>query len=75
MIDLGLPELILLFAFFLLPVALFAALTIWAVRTVTSSRQESARAATSSNELVVESLRTITERLDRIERQLSDVPG
>ncbi len=57
-----------------LPLAIFVALTVWVVRTVTSARRETATAIDSSNQLIVEHLRNITERLDRIEAQLSEIP-
>lgn len=57
-----------------LPLAIFVVLTVWVVRTVTSARRETATAIDGSNQLIVEHLRNITERLDRIEAQLSDVP-
>ena len=57
-----------------LPLAIFVALTVWVVRTVTSARRETARAIDGSNQLIVEHLRNITERLDRIEAQLSEIP-
>ncbi|WP_112234328.1 hypothetical protein [Kocuria sp. BT304] len=57
-----------------LPLAIFVVLTVWVVRTVTSARRETATAIDGSNQLIVEHLRNITERLDRIEAQLSEVP-
>lgn len=57
-----------------LPLAIFIILTVWVVRTVTSARRETATAIDGSNQLIVEHLRNITERLDRIEAQLNDVP-
>lgn len=57
-----------------LPLATFVALTVWVVRTITSARRETATAIDGSNQLIVEHLRNITERLDRIEAQLSEVP-
>lgn len=57
-----------------LPLAIFVVLTVWVVRTVTSARRETATAIDGSNQLIVEHLRKITERLDRIEAQLSEVP-
>lgn len=57
-----------------LPLAIFVFLTVWVVRTVTSARRETATAIDGSNQLIVEHLRNITERLDRIEAQLSEVP-
>lgn len=57
-----------------LPLAIFVVLTVWVVRTVTSARHETATAIDGSNQLIVEHLRNITERLDRIEAQLSEVP-
>ena len=57
-----------------LPLAVFVVLTVWVVRTVTSARRETATAIDGSNQLIVEHLRNITERLDRIEAQLSEVP-
>ncbi|EFG48326.1 hypothetical protein HMPREF0183_0294 [Brevibacterium mcbrellneri ATCC 49030] len=57
-----------------LPLAIFVVLTVWVVRTVTSARRETATAIDGSNQLIVEHLRNITERLDRIEAQLSEIP-
>lgn len=57
-----------------LPLVIFIILTVWVVRTVTSARRETATAIDGSNQLIVEHLRNITERLDRIEAQLNDVP-
>lgn len=57
-----------------LPLAIFVALTVWVVRTITSARRETATAIDGSNQLIVEHLRNISERLDRIEAQLNDVP-
>ena len=57
-----------------LPLAIFVVLTVWVVRTATSARRETATAIDGSNQLIVEHLRNITERLDRIEAQLSEVP-
>lgn len=57
-----------------LPLAIFVILTVWVVRTVTSARRETATAIDGSNQLIVEHLRNISERLDRIEAQLNDVP-
>lgn len=57
-----------------LPLVIFIILTVWVVRTVTSARRETAVAIDGSNQLIVEHLRNITERLDRIEAQLNDVP-
>lgn len=57
-----------------LPLAIFVALTVWVVRTVTSARRETATAIDGFNQLIVEHLRNITERLDRIEAQLSEIP-
>lgn len=57
-----------------LPLAIFIILTVWVVRTVTSARRETATAIDGSNQLIVEHLRNITERLDRIEAQLNDIP-
>lgn len=57
-----------------LPLAVFVVLTIWVVRTVTNARRESSTAIDNSNRLIVEHLRGITERLDRIETQLSEIP-
>ncbi|MDU5615641.1 MAG: hypothetical protein E6049_09425 [Varibaculum cambriense] len=57
-----------------LPLAVFVVLTVWVVRTVTSARRETATAIDGSNQLIVEHLRNITERLDRIEAQLSEIP-
>ena len=57
-----------------LPLAIFVVLTVWVVRTVTSARREPATAIDGSTQLIVEHLRNITERLDRIEAQLSEVP-
>lgn len=57
-----------------LPLAFFVVLTVWVVRTVTSARRETATAIDGSNQLIVEHLRNITERLDRIEAQLSEIP-
>jgi len=57
-----------------LPLAIFVALTVWVVRTVTSARRETATAIDGSNQLIVEHLRNVTERLDRIEAQLSEIP-
>lgn len=57
-----------------LPLVIFVILTVWVVRTVTSARRETATAIDGSNQLIVEHLRNITERLDRIEAQLNDVP-
>lgn len=58
----------------LFPLAVFVVLTVWVVRTVTSARRETATAIDGSNQLIVEHLRRITERLDRIEAQLGDIP-
>ena len=57
-----------------IPLAIFVVLTVWVVRTVTSARRETATAIDGSNQLIVEHLRNITERLDRIEAQLSEIP-
>lgn len=57
-----------------LPLATFVILTVWVVRTVARARQETAAAIDGSNNLIVEHLRNITGRLDRIESQLSDIP-
>ncbi|GAB2539847.1 hypothetical protein [Brachybacterium huguangmaarense] len=57
-----------------LPLVIFIILTVWVVRTVTSARRETATAIDGSNQLIVEHLRNIIERLDRIETQLNDVP-
>ena len=57
-----------------LPLAIFVVLTVWVVRTVTSARRETATAIDGSNQLIVEHLRNVTERLDRIEAQLSEIP-
>lgn len=57
-----------------LPLVIFIILTVWVVRTVTSARRETATAIDGSNQLIVEHLRNIAERLDRIEAQLNDVP-
>ena len=57
-----------------LPLVIFIILTVWVVRTVTSAQRETATAIDGSNQLIVEHLRNITERLDRIEAQLNDVP-
>lgn len=57
-----------------LPLATFVILTVWVVRTVTRAQQETAAAIDGSNNLIVEHLRNITGRLDRIESQLSDIP-
>ncbi|MCQ4627316.1 hypothetical protein KBX17_05760 [Corynebacterium sp. CCUG 65737] len=57
-----------------LPLAIFVVLTVWVVRTVTSARRETATAIDGSNQLIVEHLRNFTERLDRIEAQLSEIP-
>ena len=57
-----------------IPLAIFVFLTVWVVGTVTSARRETATAIDGSNQLIVEHLRNITERLDRIEAQLSEVP-
>jgi len=43
-------------------------------RTVTSARGGTATAIDGSNQLIVEHLRRITERLDRIEAQLGEIP-
>ena len=57
-----------------IPLAIFVVLTVWVVGTVTSARRETATAIDGSNQLIVEHLRNITERLDRIEAQLSEIP-
>ena len=57
-----------------IPLAIFVFLTVWVVGTVTSARRETATAIDGSNQLIVEHLRNITERLDRIEAQLSEIP-
>ena len=56
-----------------LPVAIVG-LTVWVIRTVTDTRRETATAIDGSNQLIVEHLRKITERLDRIEAQLGEIP-
>ena len=57
-----------------IPLAIFVFLTVWVVGTVTSARRETATAIDGSNQLIVEHLSNITERLDRIEAQLSEIP-
>lgn len=57
-----------------LPLAIFVGLTVWVIRTVTDTRRETATAIDGSNQLIVEHLRKITERLDRIEAQLGEIP-
>lgn len=57
-----------------LPLAIFVVLTVWVVGTVTSARRETATAVDGSNQLIVEHLSNVTERLDRIEAQLSEIP-
>ncbi|MDU6927697.1 MAG: hypothetical protein E6375_03550, partial [Dermabacter sp.] len=57
-----------------IPLAIFVVLTVWVVGAVTSARRETATAIDGSNQLIVEHLSNITERLDRIEAQLSEIP-
>lgn len=58
----------------LLVIGLVVGLVIWTVRTITRSREASATEAAYYNELVIQHLRNMSERLDRIERQLSEIP-
>lgn len=65
---------VLSFAVLILPIVGVVALVVWVVRTTTRSREAAAAATAASNHLIVDHLRGVSERLERIERQLGEIP-